>query len=168
MQKTRYRNSRRTETPPKKGWRFDKHERRKVAGVAKADGFHSNLQNRKKPQRSDDFQGNPKLMTYLQRKSHYPRIRSYASSGKLWTSKWDHTEFHPKIVSLFNNESIYAEFQFLLTGDLSALKRSDLKWIRKRMSHWNTCFAATGFKIKWEIVWNWNLIQSGHCQPSVL
>jgi hypothetical protein len=31
-----------------------------------------------------------------------------------------------KIVSLVNNESIYTELQFLLTGDLSALKRSDL------------------------------------------
>jgi len=29
-----------------------------------------------------------------------------------------------KIVSLPNNESIYTELQFLLTGDLSALKRS--------------------------------------------
>ena len=31
-----------------------------------------------------------------------------------------------KIVPLVNNESIYTELQFLLTGDLSALKRSDL------------------------------------------
>jgi hypothetical protein len=31
-----------------------------------------------------------------------------------------------KIVPLVNNENIYTELQFLLTGDLSALKRSDL------------------------------------------
>jgi hypothetical protein len=36
-----------------------------------------------------------------------------------WTSKWVCTEFHSKVVSLFNNEIIYTEFQFLLTVDLS-------------------------------------------------
>jgi len=54
------------------------------------------------------------------------RIRSYANSGKPGTSENDSVRIIERYFHWSNNENTGAEFQFLLTGDLSALTRSGL------------------------------------------
>lgn len=57
--------------------------------------------------------------------------------------------FNSMLLSLQNNECRYAEFQFLLTSDLSALKRSGVSSKSvKRLPVKHTYFALSGFKIR--------------------
>jgi len=77
-----------------------------------------------------------------------------ANGGKAMNPGNDSAEsFNSMLLSLQNNECRYTEFQFLLTSDLSSLKRSGVSSKSvKRLLVKHTYFALPGFKIRWAII----------------